>query len=138
MSDVAQPLTEDDGPLSPWWIRTILIVMVLGFTGLIAITMLSYSNAPPIPAQVVDEQGGTVFNGDDISNGQAIFLKYGLMANGSIWGHGAYLVRIIQLRLCIVWGNILLRQLHNNDISNLSKCCHGYSKHRCKAKPYWS
>lgn len=91
MSDVAQPLTEDDGPLSPWWIRTILIVMVLGFTGLIAITMLSYSNAPPIPAQVVDEQGGTVFNGDDISNGQAIFLKYGLMANGSIWGHGAYL-----------------------------------------------
>ena len=91
MSDVAQPLTEDDGPLSPWWIRSILIVMVLGFTGLVAITMLSYSNAPPIPAQAVDEQGGTVFNGDDISNGQAIFLKYGLMANGSIRGHGAYL-----------------------------------------------
>ncbi|HEY8857437.1 MAG TPA: cbb3-type cytochrome c oxidase subunit I [Rugosibacter sp.] len=91
MSDAAQPLTEDDGPLSPWWIRTIIIVMVLGFTGLIAITMLSYSNAPPIPAQVVDAQGDAVFNGDDISDGQAIFLKYGLMANGSIWGHGAYL-----------------------------------------------
>ena len=91
MSDAAQPVTTDDGPLSPWWIRTILIVMGLGFAGLIMITMLSYSNAPPIPAQVVDAQGGAVFSGDDISNGQAIFLKYGLMANGSIWGHGAYL-----------------------------------------------
>ncbi len=91
MSEAAQPLTEDDGPLSPWWIRTILIVMGLGFAGLITITMLSYSNAPPIPAQIVDAQGVAVFSGDDISNGQAIFLKYGLMANGSIWGHGAYL-----------------------------------------------
>ena len=31
------------------------------------------------------------FSGDDIGEGQAVFLKYGLMANGSIWGHGAYL-----------------------------------------------
>ncbi|MGE8634486.1 MAG: nitric-oxide reductase large subunit [Achromobacter piechaudii] len=91
MSDAAQPVTEDDGPLSPWWIRAILIVMGLGFAGLITVTMLSYRNAPPIPAQVVDEQGAAVFSGDDISNGQAIFLRYGLMANGSIWGHGAYL-----------------------------------------------
>ncbi|GJL61648.1 MAG: nitric oxide reductase [Nitrospirales bacterium] len=91
MSDAAHPLTEDDGPLSPWWLRAVLIVMVLGFTGLLAITMLAYSNAPPIPAHVVDAQGVTLFSGDDISEGQAVFLKYGLMANGSIWGHGAYL-----------------------------------------------
>jgi nitric oxide reductase subunit B len=91
MSHAAQPVALDDGPLSPWWIRAILIVMALGFAGLITMTMLSYRNAPPIPAQVVDEQGGAVFSGDDISSGQAIFLKYGLMANGSIWGHGAYL-----------------------------------------------
>jgi nitric oxide reductase subunit B len=91
MSDLAQPVAEDDGPLSPWWIRAILLVMGLGFAGLITITMLSYKNAPPIPAQVVDEQGVAVFSGDDIGDGQAIFLKYGLMANGSIWGHGAYL-----------------------------------------------
>lgn len=91
MSEAAQPLTEDDGQLSPWWIRTILIVMVLGFSGLIMITKLSYDNAPPIPAQVVDANDQVVFSGDDISNGQAVFLKYGLMNNGSIWGHGAYL-----------------------------------------------
>lgn len=91
MSDAAQPLTEDDGPLSPWWIRSVLIVMALGFAGLIAITTLSYRNAPPIPAQVVDAQGIGLFSGGDISEGQAVFLRYGLMANGSIWGHGAYL-----------------------------------------------
>jgi nitric oxide reductase subunit B len=91
MSVGAQPLSEDDVPLSPWWMRAVLLVMMLGFTGLITITMLAYRNAPPIPAQVVDAQGATLFSGDDIRDGQAVFLKYGLMANGSIWGHGAYL-----------------------------------------------
>jgi len=77
--------------LSPWWLRTVLIVMVLGFAGLIVITSLAYRNAPPIPAQIVDAQGVRLFSGDEIKEGQAIFLKYGLMNNGSIWGHGAYL-----------------------------------------------
>ncbi len=91
MSLGAQPLTEDDGPLSPWWIRSILIVMLLGFAGLLAITTLAYRNAPPIPERVVDAQGTQLFGAADIGDGQAVFLKYGLMANGSIWGHGAYL-----------------------------------------------
>jgi nitric oxide reductase subunit B len=91
MSIAAQPLTPEDSELSPWWLRTVLIVMVLGFAGLIVITSLAYRNAPPIPAQVLDAQGVRLFTGDDISEGQAIFLKYGLMNNGSIWGHGAYL-----------------------------------------------
>ena len=91
MSIAAQPLTDDDGPLSPWWLRSVLIVMVLGFAGLILITTLAYRNAPPIPARVVDVQGATVFTAEDVGEGQAVFLRYGLMANGSIWGHGAYL-----------------------------------------------
>lgn len=86
-----QPLTENEGPISPWWLRTLLIVMVLGFAVLITITLLAYRNAPPIPAQVVDAQGVELFSGDDIRSGQTVFLKYGLMDNGSIWGHGAYL-----------------------------------------------
>lgn len=44
----------DDGPLSPWWLRSIGIVMVLGFAVLIAITVLAYRNAPPIPHVVTD------------------------------------------------------------------------------------
>lgn len=91
MSAAAQPLIKDDAPLSPWWIRSILIVMAIGFSGLAATTMLAYRNAPPIPARVVDTQAVLLFGGEDISEGQTIFLKYGLMANGSIWGHGAYL-----------------------------------------------
>src|SRR6185312_14922477 len=67
----------EDTPLSPWWIRSILVVMVFGTTVLIAITVLGYKNAPPVPGKVIDAQGVT--------------LKYGLMDNGSIWGHGAYL-----------------------------------------------
>ncbi len=91
MSVAAQPLTPEDPALSPWWLRTMLIVMVLGFAGLLTITSLAYRNAPPIPAQVVDAHGTRLFSGDDISDGQTVFLKYGLMDNGSIWGHGAYL-----------------------------------------------
>lgn len=90
--DVAgQPLTQDDGPLSPWWIRAMVIVMVLGFSGLALITTLSYHNAPPIPERVVNAQGALVFSADDVSEGQAVFLRYSLMDNGSIWGHGASL-----------------------------------------------
>ncbi|MEO7010017.1 MAG: hypothetical protein ABI156_12790, partial [Caldimonas sp.] len=81
----------DTGPLSRWWLRSIGIVMVIGFGVLIAITVLAYRNAPPIPAKVVDTQGNTLFTEEDVGNGQAVFLKYGLMDNGSIWGHGAYL-----------------------------------------------
>ena len=91
MAAAAQPLTEAEPALSPWWLRAALIVMALGFSGLIAITLLAYHNAPPIPAQVVDEQGLVVFTASDVGDGQAVFLRYGLMANGSIWGHGAYL-----------------------------------------------
>lgn len=87
----AQPVAEDDGPLSPWWIRAMAVVMVLGLAGLILVTTLSYRNAPPIPARVVNAQGALVFSVDDVGEGQAVFLRYGLMANGSIWGHGAYL-----------------------------------------------
>lgn len=90
-SIAAQPVTEDDGPLSPWWIRAVVIVMIFGFAGLILITTLSYQNAPPIPARVVSLQGAALFTADDVGDGQAVFLRYGLMANGSIWGHGAYL-----------------------------------------------
>ena len=85
MAVAAQPLSQDDGALSPWWIRSMLIVMVLGFSGLATITTLAYRNAPPIPARVLDAQGIPLFSGKDISDGQNVFLKYGLMAHGSIW-----------------------------------------------------
>ena len=57
---VSEPLLGDDGPVSPWWVRTLVIVMVVGFALLIMITALAYRHAPPIPGKVVDAQGQVV------------------------------------------------------------------------------
>ena len=38
--------------LSPWWPRSVAIVMVIGFAVLILMSMRAYQNAPPIPAKV--------------------------------------------------------------------------------------
>jgi nitric oxide reductase subunit B len=91
MSTVSNELLGDEGPVSPWWLRTLCIVMVVGFGLLLLITVLAYRNAPPIPDRAVDASGHTLYTGEDVRDGQALFLRYGLMDNGSIWGHGAYL-----------------------------------------------
>ena len=77
--------------LSPWWRHSAILVMVAGFSVLSFVTVLTYTNAPPIPEQVTDGTGSVVFTGADILMGQEVFLKYGLMEHGSLWGHGAYL-----------------------------------------------
>ncbi len=85
----------DPGPapsrLSPWWRHATILVMIFGFSVLSAVTVLTYSNAPPIPARVTDESGATLFERAAILHGQEVFLKYGLMEHGTLWGHGAYL-----------------------------------------------
>ncbi|HLS52140.1 MAG TPA: hypothetical protein VK032_09110, partial [Burkholderiaceae bacterium] len=79
---------EHDGDLSPWWIRWIVIVLVVGFAVLLYITWQGYQKAPPIPEQVVAADGTPLFTKADVGAGQSVFLKYGLMNNGTIWGHG--------------------------------------------------
>src|SRR5512139_2678454 len=77
--------------LSPWWRRSVMIVLVLGFAVLIWMAIRAHRDAPPIPERVVGPSGETLFTHDQILAGQEVFLKYGLMENGTIWGHGAYL-----------------------------------------------
>lgn len=77
--------------LSPWWRNMVILVMVIGFSVLIYLTEQTYKNAPPIPDKIVDESGRVLFTGNEIQNGQSVFLKYGLMEHGTLWGHGAYL-----------------------------------------------
>ena len=77
--------------LSPLWRYAVIVVLLGGFGVLTWVSVRSYTDAPPIPARVMTETGQTVFAGDDIVAGQQVFLKYGLMENGTIWGHGAYL-----------------------------------------------
>lgn len=125
MSIATQPGQFDDGPLSVWWLRSVLIVMVLGFALLLGITGLSYKNAPPIPEGVVDPGGVRIFSGDDIREGQAVFLKYGLMNNGSIWGHGGYLgpdfSAITLHRIGLDTADALARQVHGQPYQTLDR-----------------
>ncbi len=77
--------------LSPWWRRSVIVVLVMGFAVLIWMAVRAHRDAPPIPEKVVAPSGELIFTREDILEGQQVFLKYGLMENGSIWGHGAYL-----------------------------------------------
>jgi nitric oxide reductase subunit B len=77
--------------LSPWWRHAAILVMIGGFSILSFVTVLTYTNAPPIPGKVVDAVGNIVFTGAEIQKGQEVFFKYGLMEHGTLWGHGAYL-----------------------------------------------
>jgi nitric oxide reductase subunit B len=77
--------------LSPWWRHAVILTLIGGFTVLIWLAARSYSEAPPIPETIQGPAGEPLFTKADIVQGQHVFLKYGLMDNGSIWGHGAYL-----------------------------------------------
>ncbi|MFV0341180.1 MAG: nitric-oxide reductase large subunit [Parachlamydiaceae bacterium] len=80
-----------DEKLSPWWRYITFIVMVVGFAILGVITRMAYDNTAPIPKQVIDPEGHTIFTGEEITRGQGVFLKNNLMEHGTLWGHGAYL-----------------------------------------------
>jgi len=77
--------------LSSWWKVAAIVTMAAGFAILILLTVKAYQNAPPIPDKFVDPAGPVVFTADDVIAGQQVFLKHGLMDNGTIWGHGGYL-----------------------------------------------
>src|SRR5207248_2243759 len=49
------------------------------------------TDEPPIPSRVVSAGGQVLFTGSDITSGQEVFFRNGLMEYGSIFGHGAYL-----------------------------------------------
>src|SRR4030067_782900 len=77
--------------LSPWWRKSVVLVLVLGFAVLIWMAVSTHRDAPPIPEKVIGPSGVLIFTREDILKGQQVVLKYGLMENGSTWGHGAYL-----------------------------------------------
>ncbi|MEI9479877.1 MAG: cbb3-type cytochrome c oxidase subunit I, partial [Deltaproteobacteria bacterium] len=110
--------------LSPWWRNSVILVMVIGFSVLIWMTTTTYRDAPPIPEEVVSPTGEMVFTGEDILAGQEVFLKYGLMENGSIWGHGAYLGPDFSAEylhtLAIDAGELLAKQIYNRPPSQLT------------------
>lgn len=70
-----------------WWLP-LLVVLGIGVGSMVYMGARTYLDAPPI-ADFVDERGATVVAADAITRGQAVFLKYGLMNYGSMFGDGA-------------------------------------------------
>jgi hypothetical protein len=87
--------------ISKGWVQAVALVMLFGFFTLGLLAYRTYTDEPPIPDKVVDNNGNVLFTGQDVTAGQEIFLKNGLMEYGSIFGHGAYLGRISQRIICI-------------------------------------
>ncbi|MFZ0725651.1 MAG: cbb3-type cytochrome c oxidase subunit I [Desulfobacterales bacterium] len=111
--------------ISPWWRRSVLLVFVVGMFGLIFMSVQAYRLAPPIPEKVIDSSGTTIFNGQDIEAGQEVFLKYALMQNGSIWGHGSYLGPDFSAQylheLSLATGRSIALQEFGKDLSKLDE-----------------
>lgn len=77
--------------LSPRWKIGVIVTAAIGFCVLVWIAFRAYEDAPPIPQMIIGPSGQTIMTREDILAGQQVFLRYGLMENGSVWGHGAYL-----------------------------------------------
>lgn len=91
LASKANAMKETANPLAPAWRWSALGVLVFGFVVLAWMTQGAFVHAPPVPAKVVTDDGEILYTGNDIRAGQALFLRYGLMENGTVWGHGAYL-----------------------------------------------
>ena len=70
-----------------WWLP-LAVVLAIGLGSMIFVGTRTYQDAPPIP-DFVSESGETVVAAAAITRGQALFLKYGLMDHGSMFGDGA-------------------------------------------------
>jgi nitric oxide reductase subunit B len=110
--------------LSPWWRNSVIIILVVGFAVLTWVAVRSYKDAPPIPERVLSQTGETIFTREDILTGQQVFLKYGLMENGTIWGHGAYLGPDFSAEylhtLAVHAGEMLAKENYHQSLSELS------------------
>jgi nitric oxide reductase subunit B len=77
--------------ISPLWLQGAILTIVASFAVMAYLAVTIYHDRPPIPDKVVDPARRAVFTGADVRAGQGVFEKYGLMEQGSIFGHGAYL-----------------------------------------------
>ncbi len=71
------------------WIGLALVLVIgfgiLGFTG-----REVYRQAPPLPGEIVSEDGTLLMTRESILDGQQAWQSAGGQQIGSIWGHGAY------------------------------------------------
>ena len=77
--------------VSRTWVQAAALVVLCGVAVLGFLAYRAYTTDPPIADRVVNPDGQVLFTGEDVTKGQQIFLRKGLMEYGSILGHGAYL-----------------------------------------------
>jgi nitric oxide reductase subunit B len=77
--------------ISKTWVQAAALVFLIGFFILGLLAYRTYQAKPPVPDEVLDPAGQVLYTGEDISDGQKVFLHNGLMEYGSVFGHGAYL-----------------------------------------------
>jgi len=65
-------------------------VVFLSFAVLLYYGREIYLKAPPIPAQVITQDGVTLMTNEEIIRGQQVWQSIGGQEVGSVWGHGAY------------------------------------------------
>ncbi len=70
-----------------WW-KVFVVIFAVSVTVVGYIGWKTYQYAPPV-CDFVDQAGKPVFTGADITAGQKVFLRYGLMEYGSFLGDGA-------------------------------------------------
>lgn len=110
---------------SIWWRRGLFFILFVEFAVLIWVTTGSYyrDSQPPIPEKVIDNSGQVIFTGNDIQSGQEVFLQKGVMNNGSIWGHGAYLGPDFSAQylhnLALEVNNYIAIEKYNSKISDI-------------------
>ena len=73
------------------WVQVTALVLLFGMAILGFLGFRAYTADPPIAAQVMTSSGQVVYTDADVTAGQKLFLRKGLMEYGSIFGHGAYL-----------------------------------------------
>jgi nitric oxide reductase subunit B len=74
------------------WVQVTALVLLFGMAVLGFLGFRAYTADPPIAARVLAAPSGQLlFTGADVTAGQELFLRHGLMEYGSIFGHGAYL-----------------------------------------------
>ena len=60
-----KPRGLEDTELSPWWRRSVLVILLVGFVVLGWVSAQSYRAAPPIPARAVGPAGSVLFTRED-------------------------------------------------------------------------
>jgi len=76
--------------VSKWLIVILLIVTAGCWSDMIYNTVLTYRQAPPLPARITGPSGNTLITRSDIVAGKSAFQKADLMDYGSLYGMGSY------------------------------------------------